>query len=134
MMNHTYLTRRPSQSPSTTVTARQKQKMYSARCRGPDGTPLLRHTAGCADIAEYNAEHSKNQRRGGVRARPFVHLEKSFQSNGWRTKIIASRCGPVEIRSMGTPAAASMRRRYARALAGRSSQARIPAVLVFHPG
>src|SRR5260364_391401 len=58
-----------------------------------------------ADIAEYNAEHSKNQRRGGVRARPFVHLEKSFQSNGWRTKIIASRCGPVEIRSMGTPAA-----------------------------
>src|SRR5207237_485543 len=54
-------------------------------------------------------------RRGGARAR---RCAQTYAPNGWRSMMVCSRSGPVEIMSMGTPTRLCRRSRYLRALSG----------------
>src|SRR5260364_432444 len=52
--------------------------MYSARCRGPDGTPLLRHTAGWCRYRRIQCRAQQESAQGRSARAAFRSFRKKF--------------------------------------------------------
>src|ERR1700722_17163063 len=70
----------------------------------------------CGDVAvivlhTHNSTSGDSHRMQPTAARQRSGVASGQASNGWRSTMVWSRSGPVEIRSSGTPTSASMRSR-----------------------